>query len=334
MRVVVVADAGQQIGSGHVMRSLAIAEEFAARGANIHWIADVDEITWVSEEIRHNAWSCSPARGGDIVGKVTMHSPDVLLIDSYTLAVEAVERMAATKAVVAGVVDPTTPEYRFDVCIDPGSLARRRRSLCATVLSGPEHTLIRRQLRDLKARGPVVRDRRRSRIVCLLGGTDASNASEPVLDVLRRLGRDIDVMLIPGDPEDNASTEPAGSALRVARLAASPSALEVVMDSDLVITTASGLGREVAFLEVPAALLVVAANQEDNYRQLLGHGWLEGLGTIDSIRRHPHETAELIRSLLDEPYKPPSPSPIDGYGAARVVDAIVAVRAARQSTVR
>ena len=52
MRFVFRADASMSIGSGHVMRSSAIAEEAIARGIPSIFVGKISDLTWVSEQIR------------------------------------------------------------------------------------------------------------------------------------------------------------------------------------------------------------------------------------------------------------------------------------------
>ena len=48
MRYVLRADASQSMGSGHVMRSSAIAEELIARGEDVVFVGQISEIPWLA----------------------------------------------------------------------------------------------------------------------------------------------------------------------------------------------------------------------------------------------------------------------------------------------
>ena len=85
MRYILRADSSSKIGSGHVMRLSAIAEELVARGEKVTFIGRFAEIPWLAS--RMNALGFS-----EILQDSTEFLPnlvtDVLILDSYTLPVD------------------------------------------------------------------------------------------------------------------------------------------------------------------------------------------------------------------------------------------------------
>ena len=83
MRYVLRADASESIGSGHVMRSSAIAEELIARGENVVFVGQISDLPWVEERIASLGFTQIHNNPGDFNSNP---NSDVLLLDSYEIS--------------------------------------------------------------------------------------------------------------------------------------------------------------------------------------------------------------------------------------------------------
>ena len=82
MRIVLRADASKNYGSGHVMRSLAILEEFKSRGYEIVYVGKIDRMPWLSAKIDDFGFNLIVEDESKFeIDAVS----DVLLLDSYSV---------------------------------------------------------------------------------------------------------------------------------------------------------------------------------------------------------------------------------------------------------
>ena len=83
MGYVLPADASPTIGSGHVMRSSAIAEELIARGEKVVFVGQISNLLWVTERIMDLGFIEIYNNPLDFTSK---SDTDVLILDSYEIS--------------------------------------------------------------------------------------------------------------------------------------------------------------------------------------------------------------------------------------------------------
>ena len=84
MRYVLRADASQAIGSGHVMRLSAIAEELIARGEEVIFVGSISNLPWVEDRIAELGFSEICENEKEFTPK---SDSDVLILDSYQIPI-------------------------------------------------------------------------------------------------------------------------------------------------------------------------------------------------------------------------------------------------------
>jgi spore coat polysaccharide biosynthesis predicted glycosyltransferase SpsG len=84
MRFVFRADASLAIGSGHVMRSSAIAEEVIARGIPTVFVGSISKLPWVSERIQGLGFIDILDGPNDFKSDSIQ---DILILDSYEMRI-------------------------------------------------------------------------------------------------------------------------------------------------------------------------------------------------------------------------------------------------------
>jgi UDP-2,4-diacetamido-2,4,6-trideoxy-beta-L-altropyranose hydrolase len=220
-RVVLRADASLEIGTGHVMRCLALAEELRRRGADCEFICRelpghlapeierrgfhvhllVEGYRGRAEESRtdvaapsgYGGWLGGVSQTDDadqVLATLAGRAVDWLVIDHYALDKrwEAQLRSAARKIMV--IDDLAERPHECDLLLDqnaarnPGDYKALVPIACE-VLCGPEFALLRPEFAELRSRSLA---RRASavveRILVSLGGVDKDNATGTVLDAL------------------------------------------------------------------------------------------------------------------------------------------------------
>jgi spore coat polysaccharide biosynthesis predicted glycosyltransferase SpsG len=82
MRIVFRADASKDIGSGHVMRSSAIAEEAIRRGITCIFVGKISELAWVDDRIKNLGFAEVHEYPKEFSPELNR---DILVIDSYKI---------------------------------------------------------------------------------------------------------------------------------------------------------------------------------------------------------------------------------------------------------
>lgn len=347
MRIAIRTDAAMALGSGHVMRCLALADGLHARGARLTFLcaalapsleqlirahghevirlpagpALATEASWPLQAQGADAQACLQALGG---------SPawDWLVVDHYGLGPPWETAMrAATHRLLA--IDDLARAHDCDVLLDVNHFEHAqaryqgRLPAAAVVLTGPRYALLRPDFeshrRDVQPRSGPVR-----RLLILLGGMDADNVTGRAIEAIDCLpqARDIDVDVVIG------AAHPARALLE--SLAASRPRLYLHVQSneiaalcaraDLAIGAGGGTTWERCCLGLPTLALCLAPNQ----REVLAAGAHAGFlyvpdgESIDAATLAVHLQALVDSSALRSLLSRMGMALVDGQGVSRV----------------
>ncbi|MFF4410202.1 PseG/SpsG family protein [Streptomyces sp. NPDC001404] len=329
------ADATPAIGTGHVMRCIAIAQEAAARGMRPVLLGTCS-VPWLNELLADVPLTRveAPEDAEDFRARLRDLAPAAVVVDAYHLPA-AHYRAAATVAPVIAAYDGELRHARADVLYDQNIGADRLAppSAGGLLLRGPEFAVLRDDIRALRPADPVRRVLSRSatppHVLLVLGGTDARGAAK---DLTRILLAQIPSLHLSVVTDDSAGVRalPAGPGQRVEVIAPTPALPQAMAAADLVVSAAGTTTIELCCLGVPAALVQVVDNQQAVYEGAVAHGCAEGLGTLDATLAHPDAMAHRVRRLLTEPTRRAQLAlhawqTVDGRGRQRILDAVAAV---------
>ena len=344
MNVFIRADAGVEVGYGHVMRCLALAEEFENRGAAVRFISRImdGDLMEVTRSAGFPVEVLPPAVGQfdarvdaaatrEIIER--LGGADWVVADRYGLdrAWDKAVRTAGAKLLV--VDDLALNERAADILLNqnylPGIEKRYDRTLQKSCirLMGPGYALLRRRLRE--ARRGVKPRARVNNILIMFGGADTTGATLRSLEALAPLtaeGLTVTAVTGPNNPdigriEQLAAKRPAIKILRFAE-----DVLPITMEADLAVGAFGVSIWERLLLGVPSIIVTIADIQELPARALAQDGYaiyLDGSETVtaDAIReavekylRNPGALAELSRKGMEL---------VDGEGAGRVADVMI-----------
>jgi UDP-2,4-diacetamido-2,4,6-trideoxy-beta-L-altropyranose hydrolase len=328
-RVVVRADAGPQIGTGHVMRCVALVEALRDRGASVEFIS-----CGVPDRVRRELESIGvsvtapPAAWPDardvttVAAAAQRGAADVrwAIVDGYHFDATYVARLRAAGLRVTWIDDLNALDrFEAEVVVNPTLGAERcvyHAAPSTRLLAGASFTLLRRSLRQpTEAPGTA-------RIVIALGGADPASAAPEILRaaIAARLdGAEIVAIVGPSNPHVDAVRAAAAGAPDVTVLQDPAGLRELLASASLAIVAAGTMAWELALLGVPLLLLVTATNQErgaammreaDAAEVIHAPGGLAGLsqrldalwGNVERRRQLATRAARLI----------------DGHGADRV----------------
>jgi UDP-2,4-diacetamido-2,4,6-trideoxy-beta-L-altropyranose hydrolase len=354
INIAIRVDGSNQIGAGHFMRCLTLADALSRHGAKIRFVSrhmpayfremldakkyefallDTIPDEAVTHEVPHAHWlgASQQQDATDTIEALSDQTWDWLVVDHYALDMgwETMLRNAARRILV--IDDLADRQHDCDVLLDQNFYADKHTRYLGKVpqecrlLLGPRYVLLRdefRQLRDkVKSRmGPV------KRALIFFGGMDADNYTAPAIEALAGIGHydlRVDVAIGAQHPA-RMEIEAACARLGYACHVQTPNMGELMAGADLAIGAGGTATWERCCLGLPTLTLCVAANQ----RKLVDDSALAGLiyaPTIEyeiksGLRRHFQALLENpgLRTLISRR----GTNTVDGRGAARILRAM------------
>lgn len=333
------ADADGEIGSGHVLRCLALAQAWMDSGGTAAIATGFG-----SEPFRNRLSSeglsvhdISAGRGTPEDAALTARLADDLgarwvVVDGYGFGLDYQRRLRDegfrllliddglhTGENAAHIVVNTNVYASADLYADGRSDLQ--------LLIGTRFALLRREFSRREPRPKVMR--RATRVLVTTGGADAAHAAAKVMEALRLVDtRLLEVRVVVGPAStDGARLEELARRLPTsASVETNPSDMADLMDwADIAVASAGTTAMELCYMGVPAILLVTADNQEavaqgleeagaaiNGGRSVFTDAWALA-GQIDRLLQ-----SREARSRMSEQAR----ALVDGRGAARVVAAV------------
>jgi spore coat polysaccharide biosynthesis predicted glycosyltransferase SpsG len=338
--VVVRCDASSAIGFGHLVRSLALARELADRDARVSFaITEAPEaIALVKREGFHVARTGRQAAAvWDALAAVPRKQMDALVLDVRDDAPRArVDGLRARQVLVATIDDPTERRLSADLVFYPPIPqveAFDWRGFAGTRLVGGEWVVLRRAFGE----PPVRAVRARPTVLITMGGSDPAGMTLTAVDAVTRMSEAFHLIVVlgPGYRDRDRLDARLARVGRPVMIEEAPSNMRgVMLNADVAIASFGVTAYELAATATPAAHFCLTA---DHARSASG---LETAGAAVVLGVHTGgeapRAAETLASLLADPEGRSSMGRagralIDGRGAARVADRIVAELEARNS---
>jgi len=336
-RVLLRADAGPQLGHGHVARMRSLAEAFVDRGASVCLVGEGSppaDATWSTSPLGTPV-STSGGSGGESTPTEQRadaertferfeEEPDLVVVDSYRLGrvwEEAVRRLAP-RVRLAAIDDLVTRSHDVDVLVDPNlgddgpvnADGPGRRTL-----QGAAYAPLGRDYEAALQR-PDAADTREHVVMNLGGGSHAL-----VPDLARRLLTDprlahVALTFVVPDPEHHAAVRQAAGGRSDVSVHARLTSLRPLLERATLAIGAGGTSSwERLRLGVPSVVFALADNQRRTCEGLRDRGlaeWVEHPRTPETI------VDATVRALADEALRTRvrrvGPLLVDGLGARRI----------------
>jgi UDP-2,4-diacetamido-2,4,6-trideoxy-beta-L-altropyranose hydrolase len=324
------------MGTGHVMRCLALAQEWQDAGgralfAMAQSMPGVDaKVLAENCRIVHVAAATGSREDVNTTLEIARScSADWIALDGYEFDCEY-QREIKSAGFKLLLLDDLAEEGRFvaDIIVNQNAHATEemyaKREAYTRCLLGPGFALLRREFRC--RREPMSR-RGKNRVLIMMGGTDPENATGKVLDAVRSTGlKPLEIVVIVGPGAADAAIgdlSQDGCSVRMVRNPAS--VIEYMEEADVAVSAAGTTVLEMCRLGVPMALVAVAENQLRGALELARRGVVVYLGHVQDVSQH--EIATAVRELLGgrerrEHMSQLGRTLVDGQGARRVVEAM------------
>jgi UDP-2,4-diacetamido-2,4,6-trideoxy-beta-L-altropyranose hydrolase len=320
MKILVRTDASVEIGSGHLMRCLTLADQLRCEGA---------EVAFICRDLPGGMFDLLNARGyrfaklplaevekvtqqydADETNKVAVQlfpdGVDWLVVDHYQLdaAWERLLRPCARKLMV--IDDLANRPHDCDLLLDQNyykDMEWRYHGLvpegCITLL-GPKYVLLRPEFATARQRRRA-RDGTVRRILIFFGGSDPTNQTKKAVEAIRLLGeRDIEVDVVVGsaNPYRNSIRKLCSELPNVEFHCQVSNMAELILNADLGIGAGGAAMWERCCLGLPTITVVFAANQVRTTEDVAGLGAIEYLGWSDHLI--PEDYARVVAKLLGD----------------------------------
>lgn len=355
MEIAFRADASLQIGTGHVMRCLTLADALAEQGAQCTFICrkHSGHLLSLIEQRGHRALSL-PTPTDDYEAQPGFAHAAWLGTD-WTTDAEQTQRVLAYQRVDWLVVDHYALDHRWeyalrsctkrlmviddladrphdcDLLLDQnlGRSAEDYASLLepgTTTLIGPQYALLRPEFAALRVHSLARRSEPKLKhLLITMGGVDKDNATGQVLEALKEcpLLQDsrITVVMGPHAPWLDKVREQAANMPRPTEVLVGVSNMAQLMaESDLAVGAAGSTSWERCCLGLPSIVLAVAENQRAGLEALQDTGAVIALTACNQIRDVLSDW--LLVDLTESPLPKLSKAAAtvtDGAGGAKVV---------------
>ena len=335
--ILIRADAGVEIGTGHVMRCLALAQAWQDAGGKAVFamaestVAIRERLMAERIEVRGiggAVGSLADAGGTAEFGRAS--GADWVVLDGYRFSADYQRRIRESGAKVLWIDDNGHAEHYFaDVVVNQNvhareSLYRNREAGCRLLL-GPRYAMLRREFfewrewkREIRARG--------ARVLVTLGGSDPGNATLAVVEALRLAGiEDLEGVIVIGGSNPHAESiaraaEGLAGSIRLLRNATNMP--ELMAWADVAISAAGATCWEMCLMGLPAVVIEVAENQRNIAEQLGRLGiaiHAGGAHRVSTVGLSEETTKLLLSAERREEMSRKGRELVDGLGAVRVV---------------
>jgi len=343
--VLVRADAGARLGTGHVMRCLSLADELALRGARVVFATDSPpEVVDRIRSRRHEAvaidgfgarrvapsevWSATEQiDDAEQTQNAAGTAFDLVVVDHYGLSAAWESRFSGQRRVLA-IDDLANRPHDVDVVTDqnwygPDSATRYDHLVRDDTvrLLGPRYAVLhdsyRHVVRSATARCPP------RRLLISFGGNDPGGETKKVLDAVSAApfaALDVDVVVGSASQVDAALNSAVNARARTELHVSVPSLAPLLARADLAIGASGAATWERFATGVPAMVTTVAPHQSGVTAALDADGVTRWLGLV--AETEPDTYRNALAEFIERPVTW-IPRIVDGFGAARLAESIL-----------
>ena len=323
-------DASIQIGSGHVMRCLALADALKAQGAECKFICREHEgnllqhiwdrgFAAYSLPVRSDDSSVGAKSSGDNVNNNPCVSTDWatdaaqskvsagdtavdwLIVDHYSLDARWEKEMRSVCRQLMVIDDLADRPHDCDLLLDQNYYCNQEQRYqgvlpdhCVTIL-GPAYVLLRQEFHAARQQLKV-RDGTIQRILVFFGGSDPTNQTHIVLKALEQFQSpeiSVDVVVGPTNPNRESIRTLCDRLPCVTYYCNVSNMAELVANADLGIGAGGSAMWERCYLGLPTITVVSADNQLRTTEDMAALGAIDYLGWSDSLAAEDYERVIL-----------------------------------------
>lgn len=327
-RAIFVTAASPQIGGGHVLRCLALAEELKMLGVEARFATDRLTLDTVGL-LGASPFDVIETAPAEAYQHAAARETDIVILDGYAFDRAVEERWQGLAKTLVAIDDLASRPHACDVLVDhaAGRDAAEYAGLvplgCA-VLAGPSYALLRPQFAALRARALV---RRRSqaprRMLIAMGLTDVGGVTRLAVEGVRRTGLGLSIDVVTGRTAESLPWLRDQAQAGALQLHVDLDALgmaDLMAEVDIAIGSGGGTSLERCCLGLPSLVIMVADNQRSSVSNLVRAGAVTLVGMLAEAT--PEQIAASLAALVGdraalERQARAAAAVVDGEGARR-----------------
>ena len=333
MKIVFRVDASKEIGVGHLMRCLALSEELWKRGHDCSFLSKTNnpELIQRIKKFHGNIHGIPPAATirqdqDALINYTKKYKIDWFIIDHYNLDSSYIKEIKHQGFRVLSIDDTANMHYYSDIVINQNIGAEKivfSTEPYTRLLLGPVYVILRDELliREKKQHNKDVK-----KLLITLGGTDPDNFILTILQAIKEVTKNIDLIVTigPFNPHLAALQAYIEKTDASIDLVQSPENMaNLYIKSNLAISAGGSSCYELAYFGIPNLIIAVADNQlaiaHELDRQRIGIY----LGKKNEIQRE--YLRDKIKELMENQSLRKHMSKngrmlVDGKGKERIVD--------------
>jgi UDP-2,4-diacetamido-2,4,6-trideoxy-beta-L-altropyranose hydrolase len=306
------ADAGVAMGTGHVMRMIALAQAWLASGGEVIFLCS--EITPSleqrirEEDLQLEKIIATPGSKADCeatTAVVSGHAKGdrslVVALDGYQFGSDFQLGIKKTHCPLLVVDDyGHAGGYHADFVLNQNVSAREelyaKCDKTTQLLLGPRFALLRREFADHRGWTRNIPEQA-TKLLVTLGGADADNVTKKVIGAIRGAGLEVKVVVGGSNPHLSSLRQAAEAATtggtRVELVVNSSGMPGLMQWADVAVAAGGSTSWELAFTGLPSLFIILAENQQENALELERQGF--GL----CIGRYLDFDADAFRSAIN-----------------------------------
>jgi UDP-2,4-diacetamido-2,4,6-trideoxy-beta-L-altropyranose hydrolase len=312
------------MGTGHVMRCLALASYLADRGARIRFLC-ADYPGHLAAQITEHGMEVVLLTPDDALNEAATKRAladvtpiDLLIVDHYGLDIRWESAMRSVAKRIMVIDDLADRDHDCDFLLDQNLRERARERYAVRVpgecriLLGPRHALLRKEF--MAPRHGIKRDGTVGKLLVFYGGSDPTNETDKTLDAIASLGLRaprVDLILGSSNPNREAVAERAKGMNAIRVHEQTNEMARLIGECDLALGSCGIHAWERCALGMPALVVITADNQIEAARLLHARGAVKCLGeardvdapalaqALEWAMSSPREIAAMGRNAFD-----------------------------------
>lgn len=308
--IVIRADASTRIGTGHVMRCLALAHAWQDVGGTVHFLcAEIPDglaARLTSENIVLHRLQASPGSCADAEQTVSLAQQlgaEWVVEDGYHFGTDYQQAIKDAGLRLLAIDDyGHAGHYVADLVLNQNIYADESlypsRAPTTELLLGTDYVLLRREFLPWKGWRRTIPDVAR-KILVTMGGGDPDNQTLKVIRAIQQItDLDLSVIAVVGGSNPHLATlERAISGSQSIRLVQNVSNMpELMAWADIAISTGGSTCWELCFLGTPSLVLIKAENQRQVVHGLASAGAIINLGWHEEIKIF--DVVDLLKKVI------------------------------------
>lgn len=332
MKVAFRVDADESIGIGHLMRCLALSEEFNRRGYSCFFVTKIENNELKTKIKKENyLFKINPNLNihndvKELINFSKKKDVNWIITDHYGLKEEYISEIKKKKIKVLSIDDNAQIHYKSDIVlnqnIDSENLNYSSENHTKFLL-GPKYAILRDRLliRENKTFNNDVKE-----ILLMLGGTDKENMTLKLIKLLETVSNQIDIIVIIGplNPNYNEIFKYVKDKKLKIKVIKSPEHMEkIYLNTDIAISAGGISCYELAYFGIPNLIITIAENQIKTAEGLHNQKVSIYLGTKNHLNKISinKKIYELINNIsLRKTMSINGMKLVDGQGKKRIID--------------